>query len=352
MLQSYFSFILDRQRQEYQLANQLFLVQDTGPSAALVLAVRAGRRAVAANPEDANAYRELGLAYRRLWENQEVLSHYSRLQQLRQIQAVTAFQNALTLNPDDLSVHYNLAMIYQQSYVELFWRINSRAESATSFIDLEIDHRREYLRLVRAAGPLTVVSPDGSETRKETPDEFAKRMESLERNLKQREKEVDFQGRLDDYERKAANKAPLEKAKMAVANGLVKHALEVLRELPAPLAPEARDLAISLYLATGQVAVLLEPDTPLDDWTNIFLAAAVGDYHKADTILDQILHTRETEFMGSLLHGVRSQLFMANLNPLGLRQMIEVPSLYTDQANEWVFWGLLAVEEGDNDRGS
>jgi tetratricopeptide (TPR) repeat protein len=346
-LHKFCGLFVDRPRQGYQLTQYLFRAQDTGPSPALVLAIRAGRRAVAANPNDAAAYRELGLTYQRLWENQEARYPYPLLQLLRHIQAVTAYQNALTLKPDDSEVHLNLARIYRHSYVGLHLTRNSQAQPQISFVDVEMEHLKEFLRLMRAAGPVSVTSADGSGPRRETPDEFAKRMEGMERELKQREKEIDLQGRRNNYEVTAANKPPLEKAKTAVALGLVKQALDALSEIPEPLSGEAKELDIRLKLATGQAAALLGGDFSSDEWNNIFLAAAVGDYYTAETLLDQFLHQMQTEFARGLLQGVRIQAFQAGLHPLGLVGMVRMPELYKDQANDWVLWGLLAVEEGE-----
>ena len=76
---------------------------DFGPPGELILAVRAARRAVAANPDDAASYVALAKAYRALWESQESPWHMRQanapfqLLLLRRTQIIAAAQQALTL---------------------------------------------------------------------------------------------------------------------------------------------------------------------------------------------------------------------------------------------------------------
>jgi len=200
-----------------------------------------------------------------------------------------------------------------------------------------------------------IVQEDGTGTRKETPDEFAKRMESMEQQVKQREKAVDLQRRRNDYEVTTANKAPFDKARRAVELGLVKQALDVLQELlqeRVELSEEGKELAIRLYLATGQVQALLDQEKTAiaSPWNNFLLRAAVGDYHQADQYLDQIVRSKEQSFLRSVVVGVRDQTFQAGLHPGTLWAMIRTPSAYVDHADDWVLWGLLALEEGGTDK--
>src|SRR5262249_51213145 len=155
----------------------------------------------------------------------------------------------------------------------------------------EMDHWREFLKHTRAAGPQTRPFPPKGETRQETPDEFQKRMDALETEVNNREKEIDLQRRRNAYEVGTTNKPPLEKASQALRLGLVKQALEVLAEQtdPAQLEEYGMQLALRLLLATGQAYTVLEnPNSFRDPLDHVLLAAAVGDYHKADLYLEEM----------------------------------------------------------------
>jgi tetratricopeptide (TPR) repeat protein len=349
ILQRFHNLFLDRRQQAFQIADHLLRIQDTGPSPALWLANRAARQALAANPNDPDAYLELGLAYWHLFDTYERGRQYAPLQQLRQIQIITALQNAHTVRPDSPAIHGYLAQMYRQMFVEPLLKNLPQAQARTSFLDLEIEHLQQFVNLTRSAGPAEVISAKGVE--REKPEDFAKRMESLEKDLKQREKAVDLQRRRNDYEVTTANKAPFEKAKRAVELGLVKQALDVLQEQPEPT-EEGKELAIRLYLATGQVQPLLDPERTAiaSDWNRFLLAAAVGSYSQANSNLEQIVHDKQRSFMRGLLQGVREQTFQAGLHPGTLFALIQAPSAHVNEANDWVLLGLLALEEGDTER--
>jgi tetratricopeptide (TPR) repeat protein len=323
--------------------------QNPGPSPALLLAVRAARRAIAANSQDAAAYQELALAYQVMWRSQEEPSRYPPLQQLRQIQVMTALQNALTLKPEDVNLHREFATMAAQMPVQLF--LDSRAPPGTTFFDIEIEQMQEVVRLTRIAGPQQVAREDGTGTREEKPEEFSKRIESFEQQVKQREKAVDLQRRRNDYEVTTANKPPLEKARRAVELGLVKQALDVLKE-QVELPEDARQLAIRLYLATGEVQPLLglESGSIGNSRNNFLLRAAVGDYANADRYLDEIVRGKDQSFLRGVLAGVREHTFQAGLHPVNLWALVQTASSYKDLANDWVLWGLLALEEGATDK--
>src|SRR5207248_5557810 len=104
-----------------------------------LLAVRAARRAVAANPEDANAWLRLGQAYlllRNLTCERSGEGLLPPLAQLRHVQVATALEQAVRLNPDHEAAHRALYELYGQRY-----------------LDQALEHRREELRLSRRAGP-------------------------------------------------------------------------------------------------------------------------------------------------------------------------------------------------------
>src|SRR5207248_3342242 len=78
-------------------------LRDQGPAEALLLAVRAARRALAVNPDDAGAYLLLGEAYLRLarqTREQGWRTFLPVLADIRRVQALTALEQAVLLRPD------------------------------------------------------------------------------------------------------------------------------------------------------------------------------------------------------------------------------------------------------------
>jgi hypothetical protein len=124
-----------------------------------LLVVRAARRAVAANPEDAGAWLRLGEAYlllRGVTREHSAEGLLPPLAQLRHVQIVTALEQALRLDPDLEAAHHELAYLYGQRL----------------YLDLALEHQQEELRLTTRAGP----RPG------EGADEFAGRLEQLEKD--------------------------------------------------------------------------------------------------------------------------------------------------------------------------
>jgi hypothetical protein len=114
------------------------LQQDDTPPALLYLAVRAARRAVAVNPEDAQAYLVLGQSYRLLLHATRERAWAQRVQELvhlRRAQASAALNRALALDPELAQAHLSLAELYQEM----------------NYLDLSLHHLRQYQRLAGAA---------------------------------------------------------------------------------------------------------------------------------------------------------------------------------------------------------
>src|SRR5206468_3536099 len=108
-----------------------------GPSPALpLLAVRAARRALAANPDDAAAWLRLAQAYRLVdratWEG--LPAPLPPLAYLRHVQVTTALKQALALDPDSPDAHGLLADVFDR------W----------GFLDLAHTHRAAQARLTPA----------------------------------------------------------------------------------------------------------------------------------------------------------------------------------------------------------
>jgi tetratricopeptide (TPR) repeat protein len=112
---------------------------DDGPAGDLLLAVRAGRRAVRHDPQDARAHWRLGEAYARLMRGTRERSLYEgfpRLQRVRLAQTAAALQHAVRLDPELAEAHELLAITYRD---------------ARSF-DVALEHLQAALKLYRRRG--------------------------------------------------------------------------------------------------------------------------------------------------------------------------------------------------------
>ncbi len=128
------------ERRALRLQRSHALQQDDMPPALLYLAVRAARRALAVNPDDARAYLVLGESYlgllygtrERIWGRQ-----MKDLVQLRHAQASAALNQAVTLKPDFAQAHLSLAKLYQEM----------------GYLDRALEHFQIYFQLFQKAGP-------------------------------------------------------------------------------------------------------------------------------------------------------------------------------------------------------
>jgi hypothetical protein len=340
------------------------------PPALPLLAVRAARRAVVADPEDANAWFRLGQAYLLLRDRTVERSGEGRLpplSQLRQIQIVTALEQALRLDPNLEAAHHELAFVY----------------GASNCLDRALDHRREELRISRRLGP----------RRGETAEQFSYRLELME-------KDTAKLVILVEDGRKAYANAPrspqgdrVAQAKFALKQGLAETALEdVLMRSPADLlgAPGIQ-LELELLLSLGQaekVRTILNEDRlrankhglgiylalpnrwPAYEWLHVLEAAAVGDYAQGREDLRAIRAMKHSEYdqlgqqtrdyerrvlvvLPGLLSGPPRFLpaFTAQLlgHALEEKAVLEAQEriLRAQQADLCVLEGLLALEQGD-----
>jgi hypothetical protein len=321
------------------LVDRLARQGNLGPPAPLLLAVRAARRAVFATPDDSKCYLLLAKAYLQLWENLErpwTGDQSQLLNQVRQIQIITALRHALVLQPDDPGIHERMMQLYRQMDVEtLIWH-SPGAGSRTPFLDLTLEHFRELIKLIKAHGKASV----------EKAEEFTKRIGRIEDELKELEKEL--HRRRDQWEVDSRNKPALEQASRAIHLGLVGQALAVLKseldkgQLSGQEASLAANLLVHLYLATGQVDQILESEIlPPDPWSRILLAAAIGDYATADQYLDEEYRNAVRTSTLELLSRVRIQTFVPNPQAL-----IGAPLIPLNWAELAVLRGVLALEAG------
>src|SRR5262249_49376401 len=100
-----------------ELWQQFLQVRDDSPPALLYLAIRAARRALAVNPEDSQAYLVLGEGYLRLLRSTRErvwAQKFPELGQLRRAQATAALHRAVALQPDIAQAHLDLGGIYAE----------------------------------------------------------------------------------------------------------------------------------------------------------------------------------------------------------------------------------------------
>jgi hypothetical protein len=374
---------------------RLFLVRDQlGPffaplmerSPALpLLAVRAARHAVAANPDDANAWLRLGQAYLLLRNstcersNEGLLPPLSKL---RRAQIITALEQALRLDPGLEAAHHELAYLHGEY----------------GYLDLAFEHRQQERPLSRQAGLRTG----------ETSEEFADRLELLEKDTAKLEKSVQERTQAYSSGAHAFKGGQMAEAGLALRLGLARKALdEVLMKTPAEvLGPAGMQLEMELLLNMGraeEVRTILNDAGfraskqglgyyeiesprrtdgsplytipylwPAYEWLHAVESASVGDYGLAREEVRAIRAGLRAEYDAeeSQRSAIERQLCMLAtemacyppsfvpafealaMGPfLDARIVLEAraPTLRAQQADLFVLEGLLALEQGDTD---
>jgi hypothetical protein len=345
------------ERVAFGLRMSYLLQQDDAPAEYLWLAIRAARNAVHKNPHDAHAYLILGESYLRLMHNTRERAWKESmpiLSRLRQVQASTALNQALLLQPDLMTAHDSLSLLYQDMGL---W-------------DLRLKHRREVLRLTKERGQ------NGSESLKEWDDRVAK----LQEEVQQLDGELTRTRELLDVN--SANLKIMDRVRDAAKYGQGGRALEILLASDAAsFGPDGVGMELHLLLTTGRVREVREWMTPdhretLGDDTYLLdrleLASACGDYDKADAELAELMavYNRSENIFGvdltlhqaislgianEVLQGrVQNETFV-NLRLLPERELMFFNSIkgYIGRlqriANFTVLRGLLAFERGDTE---
>jgi tetratricopeptide (TPR) repeat protein len=353
------------------------------PPALPLLAVRAARRAVAANPEDRLAWLHLGQAYEALRDltcERSAEGRLPPLAQLRNVQIVNALAQAVRLGPDIEAAHHELALLYGQQ----------------NALDQSLVHLREELRLARRAG----ARPG------ETAEEAAHRLELVERDVVRLTEELDRRRQTFDSGRRSLHGQPVAEARAAVALGLARQAVDEIL-LPSPanlLGREGVHLELMLLVSLGEAekvrSILNEVATgagkdwlPAFDipappgpggaplypvpyrwqgygWLRVLAAGALGDYAPARGALRDIrgglragheqlkqelqrLKVGSLAMVPSVLSGPPAYLpaaFCARvLGPMAEKRAVLEEGqryLFTQQADLCVLEALLALEQG------
>ena len=236
--------------------------RDDSPMAVLYLAIRAARRAVAVNPQDAQAYATLGEAYLRLLANTRERGwgqYLSELRQLRRVQAAAALTQAVTLDPNLTRPHFNLAALFLD----------------LGYLDLALKHRRAFLQAAQKAGPPSGVN------RGQFRDEVAEAEQQL----------GPLADAVDERERAFAQEASglrvFDRAAVARDLGLVGKALDILLNSDvSAFGVAGMALELELLVRMGRVKEVREWTAveqlgaigPMYHWLRVMALAGSGDY--------------------------------------------------------------------------
>jgi Flp pilus assembly protein TadD len=238
------------------------------------LAMRAARRALAVNPDDARAYMVLAESYLGIFQatRERVCGQQmEELLQLRRTQALTALNQAVALKPDLERAHAKLAALYEQM----------------EFFDLRLKHLRIYQEL-RKKRPIPA-DPMEAEAFQSEQAQLQKVLDRLTKSVAKRE---------DEYLVASVGRPVLERAIRAKQKGLAGKARDMLLESHVSAFGErGMELELELLLLTGRARDVWEWTGP-EQQTMLgpekfhmlrFLAlAATGEYARAEEECTQL----------------------------------------------------------------
>ncbi|MFL5242265.1 MAG: hypothetical protein ACJ8FY_09170 [Gemmataceae bacterium] len=334
-------------QQAYALQQDFAFHRDDTPPALLYLAVRAARRAIAANPDDAQAYLVLGECYVRLLKSTKERIWVQRLPellQLRRVQAAAAFYQAVSLKPGFAQAHLSLSRLYGEM----------------GYLDLTLEHLGAYVKLTKEAGPPANVSLE----------QFRDQEAPFEEELNQLTKEVEK--RENTHAVAAVDMKVLERAFRAWHNGLAGKARDMLLKSDiAGFGPRGMALELELLLKTGRPRPILEWIGPEQEqslgaqpyhWLRVQALSASGDYTLAkeecnllsppmESIREIMALTICQRLLGERLTGrsLADVYLRASNEPDFRNRLARLAQTLKREADVTVLRGLLALEEGDID---
>jgi tetratricopeptide (TPR) repeat protein len=324
--------------------------RDDTPPALLYLALRAARRAVGANPDDAEAYRLLGECYLHLFRSTRERAWAQRMPQIAQLrfaQASVALNRAVALKPNLAQAHLDLALLYKE----------------IDYFDLAVQHGHAHAKLVREAGPPPGVSAvQFREERARAEEELSRWDKSLEQQQKALAAE-------------SAGARVLDRATAAFRRGLAGNALDILLESDvAAFGPQGMALELDLLLMSGRVS-------DVRDWTSAEQVASLGEasYHwlraRALAALGDYVGAKEeyaltaasgrqpdelpprqrmASMIGQLVldevagEGTAIDLIRRSImRPVFLERVEDLAAALRREAEATVLRGLIALEEGE-----
>jgi hypothetical protein len=335
------------------LKSQFVAQRDDIPPALIYLAIRAARRAVAANPEDAQAYLVLGESYMRLihaTRERLWMQHFPELQQLRRAQASAAFNMAIKLKPDFTQAHLALSGLYGDM----------------QYLDLMLKQRKIFFDLKSREPP-----PAGID-----PKEHGERLADFEDELNRLAKEVER--RQSRWEVATAGAPLLDKAAFATREGLAGQALDMLLDSDiSNFGVRGMALEVELLLRTGSPEKVRDWTGPEHQlmlsgasyhWEKAQAYAAIGDYVNARKSIEEL--SRSLAMAPGVAKPVEFQEIMSKIIAervltefAGNRSIIDLSRLGFDraeflnrisliykslqrQADLLVLRGLILLEEG------
>jgi hypothetical protein len=336
-----------------------------------LLAIRAARRALAANPEDANAYLRLAQAYRVL-RDESGEGRLPPLAMLRHVQMVTALEQALKLNPDLEGAHQALAELYVER----------------QYLDVALEHLRALRAIVRRSKP---PSGEAGERQSQVLARLEDQVLALDDVVRERQ---------NAYAVRAASlhDNPLKRAELALGLGLPRTALDdvLLKSRVLLFGTGGALLELRLLLTLGradEVREMLDDEEmrqsrqtlgsfdlpgvdgsgrpilyriPAYEWLLCCQSAAGGDYDRADSVLQQVIASMRSE-AGTNLRHLRRVLPLALLTELGAKAhqgtivfqpmvrkdregltvtLAQAIRLQAEAADLEVLAGMLALERG------
>jgi hypothetical protein len=264
-------------REVWEWQKLFTLQQDDAPPALLYIAIRAARRALAVNPDDAQAYLILGESYLRLGRSTRERAWVGRLPNLTQLrlsQASTALNRAVTLKPELAQAHLRLADVYR----------------GLGHLDLALDHLQTYVKLIRQA-PLP--KGDAAAAAREQQAQLQEEATRLAREVEDRE---------NSYGAASVGQSVLDRATMASQRGLARKARDMLLESDiSAFGRGGMELEVKLMVSTGQAQEVLAALNAEDreahiqtvgpvtyHWLRIQALAALGEYEKLQDECDQL----------------------------------------------------------------
>ncbi|MCI0640365.1 MAG: tetratricopeptide repeat protein [Gemmataceae bacterium] len=327
----------------HQLRREFFFQLDDIPPATLYLGIRAARRALAVNPEDAQSYLTLGECYVRLMLNTRERSWGLRVMQLlelRRAQASAALKRAIELKPNYAQAHLTLGSLYRDM----------------GSLDLALAHLSTYADLERAKGP-TAGFPE---------EAFERQLDQLTARLAVLAKAVES-GK-EAYEKEAAGRRVLDRASLALQHGLAGKALQELEKSNvAAFGIQGMILELNLLLKAGRARDVWEWTDPEHrsaigaaeyHWLRVQALAALGEYALAEEECNHMILIAQSRQEWAVLLGqslmdelpregfLPHACWLALQRPKYLARMALVEAKILDDANVQVLRGILALEEG------
>jgi hypothetical protein len=333
---------------------QHLLLQDDVPPSMLYLAIRAARRAIAADPKNAQPYLVLGECYLRLMQNTREriwMQQYPELLLLRQAQASAALNKAVILKPDFARAHYDLSNFYRD----------------IRFMDLALEHRRKFYELVRKEGPAPGLS---AKDQREQLADTEYEIQNLAREVEAAQARFEL----------ATVRAPVaDKAEYLTRQFLAGQALKMLLDSNiADFGSRGMRLEIELLLRTGQpekVRDWVGPEFQIEAlgtsyyFEKIQAYAAIGDYTAARKSCEDIERTlavgpdpRNPMDFRQMMSRMISQRILSELTEKNsavtlslqafdrtefLNRISAMTRELKKKADVMVLGGLIALEEGD-----